>query len=114
MTHLRKCLADDTAHNIPYDEIEVDNSLNYVEEPIAILDRAEKRLHNKSIPLVKIQWNHRKGSEATKQALRTYQVRKKEDLAYLPSTHEEDPAYLSSTQEECSAYLTMSKVLRTY
>ncbi|KAI3797887.1 hypothetical protein L1987_33151 [Smallanthus sonchifolius] len=64
MTHLRKCLADDTAH-IPYGEIEVDNSLNYVEEPIAILDRAEKRLRNKSIPLVKIQWKHRKGSEAT-------------------------------------------------
>ncbi|KAI3819695.1 hypothetical protein L1987_13543 [Smallanthus sonchifolius] len=64
ISHLRKCLADDTSH-IPYDEIEVDNSLNYVEEPIAILDRAEKRLRNKSIPLVKIQWKHRKGSEAT-------------------------------------------------
>ncbi|KAI3695913.1 hypothetical protein L1987_78918 [Smallanthus sonchifolius] len=64
VSHLRKCLADDTAH-IPYDEIEVDNSLNYVEEPIAILDRAEKRLRNKSIPLVEVQWKHRKGSEAT-------------------------------------------------
>ncbi|KAI3819497.1 hypothetical protein L1987_13336 [Smallanthus sonchifolius] len=30
VSHLRKCLADDIAH-IPYDEIEVDNSLNYVE-----------------------------------------------------------------------------------
>ncbi|KAI3762516.1 hypothetical protein L1987_52946 [Smallanthus sonchifolius] len=64
VSHLRKCLADDTAH-IPYDEIEVDSSLNYVEEPVAILDRAKKRLRNKSIPLVKIQWKHRKGSEAT-------------------------------------------------
>ncbi|KAI3821287.1 hypothetical protein L1987_08851 [Smallanthus sonchifolius] len=64
VSHLRKCLADDTAH-IPYDEIEVDNSLNYVEEPIAILDRSEKRLRNKSIPLVKVQWKHRKGSEST-------------------------------------------------
>ncbi|KAI3695416.1 hypothetical protein L1987_78413 [Smallanthus sonchifolius] len=64
VSHLRKCLADDTAH-IPYDEIEVDNSLNYVEEPIAILDRSEKQLRNKSIPLVKVQWKHRKGSKAT-------------------------------------------------
>ncbi|KAI3821399.1 hypothetical protein L1987_08966 [Smallanthus sonchifolius] len=64
VSHLRKCLADDTAH-IPYDEIEVDNSLNYVEEPIAILDRSKKRLRNKSIPLVKVQWKHRKGSEST-------------------------------------------------
>ncbi|KAI3821832.1 hypothetical protein L1987_09405 [Smallanthus sonchifolius] len=40
------------------------------------------------------------------QVLRTYQVRKKEDPAYLPSTQEEDPAYLPSTQEECSAHLS--------
>ncbi|KAI3717561.1 hypothetical protein L1987_69262 [Smallanthus sonchifolius] len=39
VSHLRKCLADDMAH-IPYNKIEIDNSLNYVEEPIAILDRA--------------------------------------------------------------------------
>ncbi|KAI3776002.1 hypothetical protein L1987_45762 [Smallanthus sonchifolius] len=64
VSHLRKCLADDTAH-MPYDEIEVYKILNYVEEPIAILDRAEKRLRNKSIHLVKVQWKHRKGSEAT-------------------------------------------------
>ncbi|KAI3825312.1 hypothetical protein L1987_06794 [Smallanthus sonchifolius] len=64
VSHIRKCLADDTAQ-IPYNEIEVDNNLNYVEEPIAILDRAEKRLCNKSIHLLKVQWKHRKGSEAT-------------------------------------------------
>ncbi|KAI3819508.1 hypothetical protein L1987_13348 [Smallanthus sonchifolius] len=64
VSHLRKCLADDRAH-IPYNEIEVDNSLNYVEELIAIIDRAEKRLRNKSIHLVKVQWKHRKGSEVT-------------------------------------------------
>ncbi|KAI3687208.1 hypothetical protein L1987_80902 [Smallanthus sonchifolius] len=64
VSHLCKCLADDTTH-IPYDEVEVDKILNYVEEPIAILERAKKRLRNKSIPLVKVQWKHRKGSEAT-------------------------------------------------
>ncbi|KAI3795205.1 hypothetical protein L1987_37854 [Smallanthus sonchifolius] len=46
VSDLRKCLADDTAH-IPYDEIEVDDRLNYMEEPIAIIDQAEKRLRNK-------------------------------------------------------------------
>ncbi|XP_076927464.1 uncharacterized protein LOC143591025 [Bidens hawaiensis] len=43
----------------------LDNKLNYVEEPIAILDRQEKRLRNKEVRLVKVQWKHRKSSEAT-------------------------------------------------
>ncbi|KAI3682967.1 hypothetical protein L1987_83381 [Smallanthus sonchifolius] len=64
VSHLRKCLADESAH-VPLTDIEVDNSLNYIEEPVAILDRKEKRLRNKIIQLVKVQWKHRKGSEAT-------------------------------------------------
>ncbi|KAI3797689.1 hypothetical protein L1987_32952 [Smallanthus sonchifolius] len=109
VSHLRKCLADDTAL-IPYDEIEVDNSLNYVEEPIVILDRAEKRLRNKSIPLVKIQLKHRKGSEATwekEDEMRGLypQLFNEPGIAYLPSAQEGLPAYLPSTQEEDPAYL---------
>ncbi|KAI3796222.1 hypothetical protein L1987_38888 [Smallanthus sonchifolius] len=64
VSHLRKCLADESAH-VTLDDIEIDNSLNYIEEPVAILDRKEKRLRNKAIQLVKVQWKHRKGSEAT-------------------------------------------------
>ncbi|KAI3762604.1 hypothetical protein L1987_53041 [Smallanthus sonchifolius] len=64
VSHLRKCLADESAH-VPLMDIEVDNSLNYIEEPLAILDRKEKRLRNRVIQLVKVQWKHRKGSEAT-------------------------------------------------
>ncbi|KAI3776026.1 hypothetical protein L1987_45786 [Smallanthus sonchifolius] len=64
VSHLRKCLEDESAH-VPLTTIEVDNSLNYIEEPMAILDRKEKRLRNKTIQLVKVQWKHRRGSEAT-------------------------------------------------
>ncbi|KAI3745098.1 hypothetical protein L1987_58200 [Smallanthus sonchifolius] len=64
LSHLHKCLAEELAH-VPLNDIEVDNSLNYVEEPVAILDRKEKQLRNKVIRLVKVQWRHRKGSEAT-------------------------------------------------
>ncbi|KAI3742402.1 hypothetical protein L1987_60083 [Smallanthus sonchifolius] len=64
VSHLRKCLADESAH-VPLTDIEVDNSLNYIEELVAILDRKEKRLRNKIIQLVKVQWKHRKGSEST-------------------------------------------------
>ncbi|KAD5960518.1 hypothetical protein E3N88_11990 [Mikania micrantha] len=43
VSYLRKCLTDEASH-IPYDEIEIDNKLNYVEHPLAILDYNEKKL----------------------------------------------------------------------
>ncbi|KAJ9561205.1 hypothetical protein OSB04_006365 [Centaurea solstitialis] len=64
VSQLRKCLADETAH-VPIDDIQVDERLNYVERPIAILERKTKSLCNKEIGLVKVQWEHRKGSEWT-------------------------------------------------
>ncbi|KAI3797797.1 hypothetical protein L1987_33060 [Smallanthus sonchifolius] len=64
VSHLRKCLADESAH-VPLTDIEVDNSLNYIKEPVAIQDTKEKRLCNKVIQLVKVQWKQRKGTEAT-------------------------------------------------
>ncbi|KAJ9539506.1 LOW QUALITY PROTEIN: hypothetical protein OSB04_032239 [Centaurea solstitialis] len=60
VSQLRKCLADESAH-IPIDDIQVDERLNYVERPIAILERKTKSLRNKEIGL----WEHRKGSEWT-------------------------------------------------
>ncbi|KAJ9547279.1 hypothetical protein OSB04_019822 [Centaurea solstitialis] len=64
VSQLRKCLADETAH-IPLDDIQVDESLNYVERPVAVIDRKVKRLRRREIPIVKVQWQHRKGSEWT-------------------------------------------------
>ncbi|XP_076891554.1 uncharacterized protein LOC143543001 [Bidens hawaiensis] len=52
VSHLRKCLADDTSH-VPLMDIEVDEQLNYIEQPIKIVDRKEKQLRHKIIPLVK-------------------------------------------------------------
>ncbi|KAI3523665.1 hypothetical protein L1887_01962 [Cichorium endivia] len=43
----------------------IDERLNYVEQPVAILDRETKTLRNKTINLVKVQWRHRRGSEWT-------------------------------------------------
>ena len=64
VSHLRKCLADEAQH-VPLNDIELDKRLNYVEQPIEIVDRKEKQLRNKSIPLVKVIWKHRRGSDAT-------------------------------------------------
>ncbi|KAD3336888.1 hypothetical protein E3N88_32407 [Mikania micrantha] len=46
VSHLRKCLADEQAH-APFDDIEVDDRLNYIEEPVAIVDTKERQLRNK-------------------------------------------------------------------
>ena len=43
----------------------MDESLNYIERPIVILDRKTKVLWNKEVKLVKMQWQHRRGSEWT-------------------------------------------------
>ena len=43
---------------VPLDDIQVDEHLNYVERPVAILERKKKILQNKVIPLVKVQWEH--------------------------------------------------------
>ena len=67
VSHLRKCLADDTSH-VPLMDIEVDEQLNYIEQPIEIVDRKEKQLRHKVIPLVKVVWKHRKGSDTTWEA----------------------------------------------
>ena len=45
------------------EDIQVDERLNYVEKLVAILERKKKILRNKEIPLVKVQWEHRRGSE---------------------------------------------------
>ncbi|KAJ9539354.1 hypothetical protein OSB04_032087 [Centaurea solstitialis] len=64
VSQLRKCLADESVH-VPLDDIQVDESLNYVEKPIAVIERKVKQLQNKEVGIVKVQWQHRKGSEWT-------------------------------------------------
>ncbi|XP_076911809.1 uncharacterized protein LOC143569897 [Bidens hawaiensis] len=64
VSHLRKCLANETAY-VPLNDIEVDDKLNYVEEPVVIVDGKVKQLRNKVVNQVKVQWKHRKRSDFT-------------------------------------------------
>ena len=64
VSQLRKCITDKSAV-VPLEDIQVDVSLNYAERPMAIRDRKIKVLRNKEVPLVLVQWQHRKGSEMT-------------------------------------------------
>ena len=56
VSNLKKCLSDETLV-IPLDEIEVNASLHFVEEPIEIMDREIERTKQSRIPIVKVRWN---------------------------------------------------------
>ncbi|GJZ70773.1 hypothetical protein Tco_0634624 [Tanacetum coccineum] len=49
---LKKCLADEPLA-IPLDEIQVDDKLHFIEDPVEIMDREVKRLKQSRIPIVK-------------------------------------------------------------
>ncbi|GJY21672.1 putative nucleotidyltransferase, ribonuclease H [Tanacetum coccineum] len=57
----RKCLAEESSV-ITLDEVEINLESTFQEEPITILGRKSRQLRNKEIPLVKVEWKHRKGS----------------------------------------------------
>ncbi|GJR95208.1 putative reverse transcriptase domain-containing protein [Tanacetum coccineum] len=62
--NLKKCLSDDTLV-IPLEEIQLDDKLNFVKEPVKIMDREVKQLKKSRIPIIKVRWNARRGPEYT-------------------------------------------------
>ena len=55
----------DKSHILDHEVIEVDDQVSYVERPIRIEDRREQVLRNKTIPLVKVVWEHHGTEGAT-------------------------------------------------
>ena len=55
VSQLRKCIADETSI-VPLEDVTIDEGLNYVEKPIAILDRKTRETRSGSTNLVKVQW----------------------------------------------------------
>ncbi|GKC78853.1 hypothetical protein Tco_1129627 [Tanacetum coccineum] len=64
MSNLKKCLTDPTLQ-VPLDEIQVNAKLNFVEEPVEILEREFKKLKRSRIAIVKFRWNSKRGPEFT-------------------------------------------------
>ncbi|GJZ75500.1 putative reverse transcriptase domain-containing protein [Tanacetum coccineum] len=64
VSNLKKCLADPTLQ-VPLDEIQVDVKLNFIEEPMEILEREFKKLKRSRIAIVKVRWNSKRGPEFT-------------------------------------------------
>ncbi|GKA22657.1 putative reverse transcriptase domain-containing protein [Tanacetum coccineum] len=64
VSNLKKCHADEPLA-VPLDGLHFDDKLQFVEEPVEIMDREVKRLKRSRIPLVKVRWNSRESSEFT-------------------------------------------------
>nr|GEY53120.1 putative reverse transcriptase domain-containing protein [Tanacetum cinerariifolium] len=64
VSNLKKCLGNANLH-VSLNEIKIEKTLRFVEEPIEIMDREVKSLKRSIIPLVKVRWNSKHGPEFT-------------------------------------------------
>ncbi|GKF77064.1 putative reverse transcriptase domain-containing protein, partial [Tanacetum coccineum] len=64
VSNLKKCYADEPSA-VPLDGLLFDDKLQFVKEPVKIMDREVKRLKQSRIPLVKVRWNSKRGPEFT-------------------------------------------------
>ncbi|GJS20557.1 putative reverse transcriptase domain-containing protein [Tanacetum coccineum] len=52
-----------TSLAVPLDRLHFDDKLQFVKEPVEIMDREDKRLKRSRIPLIKVLWNSKRGPE---------------------------------------------------
>nr|GFA62845.1 putative reverse transcriptase domain-containing protein [Tanacetum cinerariifolium] len=64
VSNLKKCHADKPLA-VPLDGLHFDDKLYFVKEPMEIVDHEVKQLKRSRIPLVKVQWNSKRGPEFT-------------------------------------------------
>ncbi|GJU93563.1 putative nucleotidyltransferase, ribonuclease H, partial [Tanacetum coccineum] len=64
VSNLKKCYADEPLA-VLLDGLHFDDKLQFVEDPIEIMDHEVKRLKRSCIPLIKVRWNSKRGPEFT-------------------------------------------------
>ncbi|GKG25213.1 hypothetical protein Tco_0395841, partial [Tanacetum coccineum] len=62
VSNLKKCLSDESLV-ILMKELRLDDKLNFMEEPVEIMDREVKLLRQSRIPIIKVRWNSKRGPE---------------------------------------------------
>ncbi|GKE18149.1 hypothetical protein Tco_1425726, partial [Tanacetum coccineum] len=64
ISNLNKFLSDEFLV-IPMKELRLNDKLNFIEEPVKIMDREVKQLKQNCIPIVKVRWNSKRGPDFT-------------------------------------------------
>ncbi|GJX79249.1 putative reverse transcriptase domain-containing protein [Tanacetum coccineum] len=83
VSNLKKCLSDESLIILMI-ELQLDNKLNFVEEPVEIMDRKVKQLKRSCIPIVKVRWNSKRGLKFTWKC--EYEIRAKYPHLFLNIT----------------------------
>nr|GEW48517.1 putative reverse transcriptase domain-containing protein [Tanacetum cinerariifolium] len=60
VSNLKKCISEKSLI-IPMKELKLDDKLNFVEEPVEIMDQEIKQLRQSHIPIIKVRWNSKRG-----------------------------------------------------
>ncbi|GJW15749.1 putative reverse transcriptase domain-containing protein [Tanacetum coccineum] len=94
VSNLKKCYAEEPLV-IPLDGLHFDDKLQFVEEPIEIMDREVKRLIRSRIPLIKVRWNSKRGPKFTWE--REDQFKKKYPHLFTKTAPSSNP-YSAATQ----------------
>nr|GEZ15077.1 putative reverse transcriptase domain-containing protein [Tanacetum cinerariifolium] len=64
ISNLKKCLSDETLAILSH-EVQIDDKLHFIEEPVEIMDWEVKHLKQSRILIVKVRWNSKRGPEFT-------------------------------------------------
>ncbi|GJW66073.1 putative reverse transcriptase domain-containing protein, partial [Tanacetum coccineum] len=64
VSNLKKCYADEPLA-VPLDGLHFDDKLQFVKEPVKIMDHEVKQLRRSRVLIVKVRWNSRRGPEFT-------------------------------------------------
>nr|GEX73894.1 reverse transcriptase domain-containing protein [Tanacetum cinerariifolium] len=64
VSNVKKCYSDESLV-MPLEGVHINSTLQFVGEPIKIMEREIKQLKRSWIPLVKVRWNSRRGHEFT-------------------------------------------------
>ncbi|GKC99460.1 hypothetical protein Tco_1169735 [Tanacetum coccineum] len=64
VSNLKKCYADEPIA-IPFYRLHFDDKLQFIKEPVKIMDREVKRFKKSHIPIIKVRWNYMRGPEFT-------------------------------------------------
>ncbi|GJT37622.1 putative reverse transcriptase domain-containing protein [Tanacetum coccineum] len=64
VSNLKKCYSEEPLA-VPLEGLHIDDKLQFMEEPVEIMEGEIKRLKRSRIPLVKVRWNSKQGPEFT-------------------------------------------------
>ncbi|GKA89289.1 hypothetical protein Tco_0811101 [Tanacetum coccineum] len=95
VSNLKNCYADEPL-GVPLDGLQFDDKLQFVEEPVKIMDCEVKQLRRSHVPIIKVRWNSRQGPEFTWE--REDQFRKKYPHLFAKTAPSSSDAFVSLRQ----------------